>query len=104
MALCQQVLVDPAKLQVFSKLGGNFLGFVAKPWLEKLDDVLQFRGTNLTSCIPSELGNLSRLCYLYLSYNEHLHGELPQELNKLANLFIPHQMYARVASSSKAHG
>ena len=32
-------LVGPTKLQVFSKLGGNFLGFVTKPCLERLDDV-----------------------------------------------------------------
>ena len=31
-------LVGPAKLQVFSKLGGNFLGFVDKPCFEMLGD------------------------------------------------------------------
>ena len=31
-------LVGPAKLQVFSKLGGNFLGFVVKPCFEILGD------------------------------------------------------------------
>ena len=42
--------------------------------------------TNLSSCIPSEFGNLARLIELDLSNNKLLHGELPQELNKLSNL------------------
>ena len=51
-------------------------------------NVLVFRWTNLTGIIPSEFGNLSELCELRLTGNKHLHGELPQQLNKLSNLEI----------------
>lgn len=49
-------------------------------------EALYLCGTNLTSCIPTEFGNLSQLLRLYLVNNKYLHGELPQELNKLSRL------------------
>ena len=47
---------------------------------------LVLEDTKLSSCIPSEFGNLVKLIELDLSNNKHLHGELPQELNKLSRL------------------
>ena len=47
---------------------------------------LVLEDTKLSSCIPSEFGNLEKLLKLDLSNNKHLHGELPQELNKLLGL------------------
>ena len=46
---------------------------------------LIFYDKSLTGTIPSELGNLSNLTYLYLAYNS-LSGTIPAELGNLSNL------------------
>ena len=48
--------------------------------------VLQVSDTNVSSCIPSEFGNMSSLGTLELTNNKYLHGDLPRELNKLSML------------------
>ena len=46
---------------------------------------LIFYDKSLTGTIPSELGNLSNLTYLYLGYNS-LSGTIPSELGNISNL------------------
>ena len=46
---------------------------------------LRLYHNQLTSSIPSEIGNLTNLTYLNLNYN-HLTGSIPSEIGNLTNL------------------
>ena len=76
-----------SKLTRLDLCGQQFVGMIPSELgqLRRLNKLL-FRLTNLTGIVPSEFGNLSELRELELTTNEHLHGELPQDLNKLSSL------------------
>jgi hypothetical protein len=75
------------KLVALFMCGSQICGCIPKEIhkLKCLTD-LKLRNTNLSSSIPSELGQLFNLRRLYLVSNKRLVGGLPKELNNLHSL------------------
>ena len=86
------VSVDAAGRVTRLSLEGNRLKGTIFPGLDRLAhlEVLSLGSNELRGPIPRELGGLSRLAELDLSYNRALAGPLPQALTRLGGLRVLH--------------